>query len=118
MAQIWLHSPIGPIARIMRRCSADAPGGFVATLDQAGMLSACPPLVYGWNWKIMKNAYAFNLRHLLLMLLVPLLAVLAACGGGGGGASTSSGTTSGGTTTTTPTLVSIAVTPANPTIAI
>src|SRR5471032_1173645 len=109
MAQIWLHSPIGPIARIMRRCSADAPGGFVATLDQAGMLSACPPLVYGWNWKIMKNAYAFNLRHLLL---IPLLAVLAACGGGGGGGASS------GTTTTTPTLVSIAVTPANLTMAI
>src|SRR5471032_1466376 len=107
MAQIWLHSPIGPIARIMRRCSADAPGGLVATLDQAGMLSACPPLVYGWNWKIMKNAYAFNLRHLLL---IPLLAVLAACGGGGGSASSG--------TTTTPTLVSIAVTPANLTMAI
>jgi len=57
----------------------------------------------------MKNAYAFNLRHLLL---IPLLAVLAACGGGGGGSASS------GTTTTTPTLVSIAVTPANLTMAI
>src|SRR5471032_1691785 len=95
----------------MRRCSDDAPGGLVATLDQAGMLSACPPLAYGWNWKIMKNAFAFNLRHLLL---IPLLAVLAACGGGGGGTS-GSGSTGG---TTTPTLVSIAVTPANSTMAI
>jgi len=60
----------------------------------------------------MKNAYAFNLRHLLL---IPLLAVLAACGGGGGGGSSSSGSSGG---TTTPTLVSIAVTPANSTMAI
>src|SRR5471032_2976079 len=90
----------------MRRCSGDASGLLMATLRQAGMSSACLPPVYRWNWKIMKNV--LNLRHLLLL---PLLAVLAACGGGGGGSSTGGGTT-------TPTLVSIAVTPANSTMAI
>lgn len=44
------------------------------------------------------------------MLLAPMLALLAACGGGGKDSSSS--------TTTTPTLLSIAVTPATPTVAV
>ena len=52
----------------------------------------------------MKKSFKFS-----SWLLVPLLVVLTACGGGGGGSSS---------TPATPVLKSIAVTPANPTIAI
>lgn len=63
----------------------------------------------------MKNSLN-SLKSLLWLPLLALFALLSACGGGGGGSSATTTTTT--PTTTTPTVLSIAITPASPTLAV
>lgn len=74
----------------------------------SGYTSCCfAPCVRDTDWKIMKMT--LNLKKLFLLPLLALLALLAACGGGDDDAATPA-------TPAAPTLTSIAVTPANPTL--